>query len=110
VKDVFVGRKAELAQFDEATARVRQRQPWMLTIEGDSGVGKTALARRCVASSPGLNAWGLGGFKSQEGLGGLLPSPRRVHRRSRAVATSGVTTTVSPLTGDHQPPPSGHQA
>jgi DNA-binding CsgD family transcriptional regulator len=54
VKDVFVGREAELARFDDVMARVRQGQPWLVTIEGESGVGKTALARRCTASSPGL--------------------------------------------------------
>ena len=42
---------------------------------------------------------------SEGGLEGLLPSPRRRHRRSRAVATSGVTSTVrSLLTRDSRPP------
>ncbi len=35
-------------------ARVRQGQPWLVTIEGESGVGKTALARRLMASAAGL--------------------------------------------------------
>jgi hypothetical protein len=47
--DVFVGRKAELAQLAEMAGRVRQGQPWLVTIEGESGVGKTALARRLMA-------------------------------------------------------------
>jgi hypothetical protein len=42
---------------------------------------------------------------SEGGLEGLLPSPRGVHRRSRAMATSSVTSTISPLTGDSRPPP-----
>ena len=36
---------------------------------------------------------------SEGGLEGLLPSPRAVHRRSRAMATSSVTSTISRLTG-----------
>jgi DNA-binding CsgD family transcriptional regulator len=49
-QDVFVGRKAELARLAEVMAWVRQGQPWLVTIEGESGVGKTALARRTLAS------------------------------------------------------------
>jgi DNA-binding CsgD family transcriptional regulator len=54
VEDVFVGRDAELARFGDVMARVRRGQPSLVTIEGESGVGKTALARRCLASSPEL--------------------------------------------------------
>jgi DNA-binding CsgD family transcriptional regulator len=53
-EDVFVGRKAELAELADVVARVRDGQPWLVTIEGESGVGKTALARRCLASAAGL--------------------------------------------------------
>src|SRR5215471_4089045 len=54
--DVFVGRKAELAGLADVLARSRQGEPWLVTIEGESGVGKTALARRALAPSPGLIA------------------------------------------------------
>jgi DNA-binding CsgD family transcriptional regulator len=54
--DVFVGRKAELARLADVLARVRHGEPWLVSIEGESGVGKTALARRCLASSAGLTA------------------------------------------------------
>ncbi len=60
VDDVFVGREAELASMAEVIARVRQGEPWLVTIEGESGIGKTTLARRSVASTAGLNvlwAW-----------------------------------------------------
>src|SRR5215468_10345059 len=55
--DVFVGRKAELARLADVLARVRHGEPWLVTIEGESGVGKTALARRCLAAAPGQTAW-----------------------------------------------------
>jgi DNA-binding CsgD family transcriptional regulator len=54
--DVFVGRETELARLADVVARVRQGQPWLVTIEGESGIGKTALARRFLASSTGLTA------------------------------------------------------
>jgi DNA-binding CsgD family transcriptional regulator len=52
--EVFVGRAAELARVTEVLARVAAGQPWLVAIEGDPGVGKTALARRCLAQAPGL--------------------------------------------------------
>jgi len=56
VRDAFVGREAELTRFNEVMARVQRGQPWLVTIEGQAGVGKTALARQCIASCPGLTA------------------------------------------------------
>ncbi len=55
-EDVFVGRQAEAAQLADAVARVRHGQPWLITVEGESGVGKTALVRRCLAAEDGLTA------------------------------------------------------
>jgi DNA-binding CsgD family transcriptional regulator len=52
--DVFVGRAAELARAAEVVTRVEAGQPWLVAIEGDPGIGKTALARRCLAQAPGL--------------------------------------------------------
>ena len=52
--DVFVGRAAELARVAEVITRVEAGQPWLVAIEGDPGVGKTALARRCLAEAAGL--------------------------------------------------------
>ena len=54
MEDAFVGRQAELARFDDVLANVRRGQPRLVTIEGEPGVGKTALARRCLALSPDL--------------------------------------------------------
>jgi DNA-binding CsgD family transcriptional regulator len=52
--DVFVGRVAELERVAEVLGLVAAGQPWLVAIEGDPGVGKTALARRCLAGASGL--------------------------------------------------------
>jgi DNA-binding CsgD family transcriptional regulator len=52
--DVFVGRSAELEQVAEVVARVEAGQPWLVALEGDPGMGKTSLARRCLAGVAGL--------------------------------------------------------
>jgi DNA-binding CsgD family transcriptional regulator len=52
--DVFVGRGAELAQVAEVVTRAEAGEPWLVTIEGEPGMGKTSLARRCLAQAPGL--------------------------------------------------------
>ncbi len=48
-----MGRAAELARAAEVIATVQAGQPWLVTIEGDPGVGKTALARHCLAQAEG---------------------------------------------------------
>jgi MoxR-like ATPase len=52
--DVFVGRASELARVAEVVAWVRAGQPWLVAVEGDPGMGKTSLARRCLAQAPDL--------------------------------------------------------
>jgi len=52
--DLFVGRSAELASVAEVVTRVQAEQPWLVAIEGDPGVGKTVLARRCLSGTTGL--------------------------------------------------------
>ena len=52
--DLFVGREAEVARVAEVVARVEAGQPWLVAIEGDPGMGKTALARRCLTGAAGL--------------------------------------------------------
>ena len=49
--DVFVGRATELGRVAEVIARVEAGEPWLVSIEGDPGVGKSALARRCLAGA-----------------------------------------------------------
>ena len=53
-RDLFIGRAAELARVAEVISRVEAGQPWLVAIEGDPGVGKTALARRCLAEAADL--------------------------------------------------------
>jgi DNA-binding CsgD family transcriptional regulator len=66
--DVFVGRVPELAQLAEVLTRVEAGQPWLVTIEGDSGIGKTALARRCLAQANGLKVLSARGDQAETGL------------------------------------------
>jgi hypothetical protein len=47
--DLFVGRVAELDQTAGTLRRVADGQPWLIAIEGDPGMGKSALARHALA-------------------------------------------------------------
>jgi DNA-binding CsgD family transcriptional regulator len=47
--DLFVGRAAELDQTAGTLRRAADGQPWLITIEGDPGMGKSALARHALA-------------------------------------------------------------
>jgi DNA-binding CsgD family transcriptional regulator len=52
--DVFVGRSAEVARITEVITRVQAGEPWLVAIEGDPGIGKTALVRHCLARAVDL--------------------------------------------------------
>ena len=52
--DVFVGRSAEIARITEVITRVQAGEPWLVAIEGDPGIGKTALVRHCLARAADL--------------------------------------------------------
>jgi hypothetical protein len=45
---------AEPARVAKVVSRVQPGEPWLVAIEGDPGVGKTSLARRCLAVAGGL--------------------------------------------------------
>ena len=49
MRDLFVGRGAELDQITETLRRVAAGEPWLVAIEGDPGMGKSALARQALA-------------------------------------------------------------
>ena len=66
--DLFVGRAAELARVTEVVTRVEAGQPWLVAIEGDAGVGKTSLARRCLTQAPGLKVLSARGDQAESGL------------------------------------------
>ena len=50
--DVFVGRAAELAGVAEVVTRVEAGQPWLVAVEGELGMGKTALATAVPGPGP----------------------------------------------------------
>ena len=58
----------ELARVAEVFARVEAGQPWLVAIEGDPGMGKTALARRCLAQAPGLKVLSARGDQAEADL------------------------------------------
>jgi DNA-binding CsgD family transcriptional regulator len=66
--EVFVGRVAELARLAEVLTRVEAGEPWLVTIEGDSGIGKTALARRCLAQANGVKVLSARGDQAETNL------------------------------------------
>jgi ATP-dependent Clp protease ATP-binding subunit ClpA len=51
--DVFVGRTAEIARVAEVATRVLAGQPWLVAIEGDSGVGKRRWPGDAWPRTPG---------------------------------------------------------
>ena len=66
--DVFVGRVAELSRVAEVVARVAAGQPWLVAIEGDPGMGKTTLARRCLTQADGLRVLSARADQAEAGL------------------------------------------
>ena len=66
--DVFIGRVAELARVAEVLTRVEAGQPWLVAIEGDPGIGKTALARRGLAQATGLKILSARGDQTETDL------------------------------------------
>jgi DNA-binding CsgD family transcriptional regulator len=66
--DVFVGRVPELARVAEVITRAESGEPWLVAIEGDPGVGKTSLARRCLTQTPGLRVLSARGDQGETDL------------------------------------------
>jgi len=86
----FVGRTAELAQLAEVIARVRAGQPWLVAIEGDPGIGKTSLARRCLAGVAGMRVLRARGDQAETDLDfGIVGQLARAARGAAAALTAG---------------------
>jgi DNA-binding CsgD family transcriptional regulator len=102
--DLFVGRAAELARVTEVVSRVEAGQPWLVAIEGDAGVGKTSLARRCLTQAPGLKVLPARGDQAESGLDfGLVDQLlRATGETSRPVLpAAGADSAASFLVGAH---------
>ena len=85
--DLFVGRAAELARVAEVMTRVEAGQPWLVAIEGDPGVGKTALARRCLAQAADLRVLSARGDQVEADLDfGIVDQLLRAAGAARAAA------------------------
>jgi DNA-binding CsgD family transcriptional regulator len=97
--EVFVGREGELAQVADVLARVAAGQPWLVAIEGDPGIGKTTLARRCLAQVPDLKVLSARGDQAETDLEfGLVDQLLRASgdaSRPMVAAGEGASTTSS---------------
>ena len=78
---------------------VKLEEDTLVTVPTDPAAAFVVRAPDLAAPSELVVEAGLGGIE------GLLPSPRRRHRRPRAMATSGVTSTISAPTDGTRPLP-----
>lgn len=57
----FVGRADELALLDESLTAARAGRPGVVVVEGEPGIGKTALRRQAVRLAPAASVvWASG--------------------------------------------------
>ncbi len=68
----FVGRDGELAAAGEALAAARAGRPRILVVEGEAGIGKTALLHRCARMAPDAAVVWASGDPAESGLDGGL--------------------------------------
>lgn len=68
----FVGRDGELAAAGEALAAARAGQPRILVVDGEAGIGKTALLHRCARMAPDAAVVWASGDPAERGLDGGL--------------------------------------
>jgi DNA-binding CsgD family transcriptional regulator len=80
--EVFVGRLGETDQLADSAAKVRAGGAWLAVIEGEAGIGKSALARRLTASLDDFTVlWATGDPSETEYPGGVCDQlMRRVDR------------------------------
>jgi hypothetical protein len=111
--EVFVGRVAELAQVTEVLSRVTAGQPWLVAIEGDPGMGKTTLARRCLAGASGLRVLSARADQAETDLdfglveqlfraaGGVLPPVPPAGGTGLATSSFAVGARLLEVVGEH---------
>jgi DNA-binding CsgD family transcriptional regulator len=68
----FVGRDGELTAVGEALAAARTGQPRIVAVEGEPGIGKTALLRHCARLAPDARVVWASGDPAEIGLDGGL--------------------------------------
>ncbi len=114
--DVFVGRAAELGQLAEVITRVEGGQPWLVAIEGDPGVGKTSLARRCLAGMAGTRLLWARGDQAEADLdfgivdqlaraaGGAIPAAALTDEAGSAASSFAVGARLLEVLGELQAP------
>jgi DNA-binding CsgD family transcriptional regulator/tetratricopeptide (TPR) repeat protein len=69
----FVGRDGELTAVGEALAAARTGQPRIVAVEGEPGIGKTALLRHCARMAPDARVvWASGDPAESDLDGGLV--------------------------------------
>jgi predicted ATPase len=98
-EDVLVGRAGELAGFDGRLAGARARRGGLVLVEGDPGVGKTALANSVVgrARRAGMRtAWGA----CLEGEGAAAYRPWIQILRELGESGSALLDPVDPAVGE----------
>ncbi len=110
---VLVGRETELAQLRELVQAAGEGRSSVLVLEGDPGVGKSALLRSLVESSTGFQVLWAQGLESEVelpygGLGQLLRplqvsftelSPQHVDMLTTVFATTGMQAANAPSAG-----------
>jgi len=71
--EVFVGRLPETDQLAACAAKVRDGEAWLAVVEGEAGIGKSAFARRLVASLEGFTVlWATGDASETDLPGGII--------------------------------------
>lgn len=80
--EVFVGRRSESERLAACVDKVRGGEAWLAVVEGEAGIGKSALIRRLVSSLEDFTVlWAVGDPSETDLPGGVLSQLlRRVDR------------------------------
>uniref|UniRef100_A0AAU3I9R3 AAA family ATPase n=1 Tax=Streptomyces sp. NBC_01393 TaxID=2903851 RepID=A0AAU3I9R3_9ACTN len=81
-REVFVGRRSESERLAACVDKVRGGEAWLAVVEGEAGIGKSALIRRVVSSLEDFTVlWAVGDPSETDLPGGVLSQlVRRVDR------------------------------